>query len=150
MIYLERPPGFDTKLHVSSCYIQVGRVFLFLHRHPDIIEGGKWGIPAGKGEEEECALDAVMREVLQETGIRLTRNEVWYAATVFIRYPEFDFAYHMFWVRLVEKPEVVLNPKEGVDFRWITLDEALSLDLIRDEDGCIRIFQEFLAQKAVR
>lgn len=52
----------------------------------------------------------MIRELLEETSIE-ARNLI-YCRTVYVRYPEYDFEYHMFEEQLVEEPRIRLNPDE--------------------------------------
>ena len=64
-----------------------------------------------------------------------------YFGKVYIRYPEVDFLYHMYGYDFDELlSEVVINPDEHTEHRWIILAEALKLPLIRSEDECIYLF----------
>jgi len=136
-LVFEKPPeNFNPKVEVAACFIHVGDQVLFVKRHPSGSEPDKWGIPGGKLEKEETAHLAVRREVKEETGLELP-DAIKHLGTVYIRYPEVDFIYHMYSHHLPESFDVVIDPAEHVEYRWLTLKEALMLPLIRGEDECI-------------
>jgi len=137
-LVFEKPPeNFNPKVEVAACFITVKDNVLFIKRHAHCSEPNKWGIPGGKLEKDEAAHQAVVREIKEETGLHLPL-EVKHLGTVYIRYPEVDFIYHMYGHDLSDYPEqIVIDPQEHQEYRWMTLREALQLPLIRGEDECI-------------
>lgn len=141
MIYLDPPENFQPKFYVVSCFIEHDGKFLMLKRHPAKTEGGKWGTPGGKRDEGETEVEALVREIQEETGIVLSPDRIGNSYPVYERYPDYDFVYHMFASTLDDKPEVVLSPTEHTDHCWVTAEDALRMpDLLLDEDACIRQF----------
>lgn len=51
---------------------------------------GQWNLPSGKAEPGERATDAVIREAREEIGVRLTEDELTFAATVHCRNSDTD------------------------------------------------------------
>jgi len=139
MLYLNPPENFNPQFEVASCFIEQDGKILLLHRHDGKIGGNKWGSPAGKVEAGESPLQAIAREAKEETGLTLALERFQYFKKVFVRYPEFDFVFHIFSAKLEFSSEIKLN-KEHKDFIWATPASALRLDLILDEDACIKIF----------
>lgn len=138
IIFHAKPQDFDTSYEVAACYCEFKGKILFLFNNPNKPYGATWSIPGGKLEEGEKAVDGVIREIWEETKISLKKNEVTYLTTVYVRYPTFDFVYHMFATQLDNLPEeVVLNAKEHEAFQWMTLEEAFSKPLIPGEKECI-------------
>jgi mutator protein MutT len=135
LVFQKPPENFNPKIEVAACFITVGEDVLFVKQQPRK-EGGKWGIPGGKLEKGETAHQAAIREIKEETGLDLPQ-EIKHFGTVYIRYPEIDFIYHMYGHILTQIPEVVIDPREHEEYRWIRLEEALKLPLIPGEDECI-------------
>lgn len=52
----------------------------------------------------------MVRELLEETSIE-AKNLI-YNRTVYVRYPEYDFEYHMFEEKLTKKPQIKINSDE--------------------------------------
>jgi 8-oxo-dGTP pyrophosphatase MutT (NUDIX family) len=137
LVFEQPPENFNPKVEVSACFIHVGDNVLFVKRQPSSSVPSTWGIPGGKLEKGETAHQAALREIKEETGLDLP-HEIKHLGTVYIRYPEVDFIYHMYGHDLPEYPaEVVIDPNEHVEYRWLTLREALKLPLIPGEDECI-------------
>ena len=140
LVFQEPPVNYNPKVEVAACFITVAQNVLFMKRQPHKSEGNLWGIPGGKCKKDETAHQAVIREVSEETGINLTKESLKYFREVYIRYPEVDFTYHMFAYNLESYPaEIRIDSAEHTEYRWITLQEALKLPLIRGEDECIHL-----------
>ncbi len=97
-------------------------------------------MPGGKGDSDETPLQTAIRETLEETGIVLQKDNVEFLKTVYVRYPECDFVYHMFKSSLLQFPKnILLNPNEHTQYRLLTIDESLDFDLILGEHECIEL-----------
>ncbi len=136
-VFKEPPDNFSPRLEVAACFLTVDESVLFMKRQPYKSDGSLWGIPGGRFEKGETAHQAVVREIKEETGIDLPNETLKYFGKVYIRLPDVDFIYHMFAHELRETPEIQMDPVEHTEYRWITLEEALKLPLIRGEAECI-------------
>ncbi len=90
----------------------------------------KWGIPGGKIKSNEPAEEALRREILEETALKLTdiRFEL---VQDCIEPPEFYRKAHFLLLNYTATAvgtEVVLNDEAEL-YRWVSLDEALSMDI---------------------
>lgn len=138
MFFKTRPDNFNPALKISKCYVEHLGQILLLRRAPGKIEADKWGTPGGKIDRAESAREAMSRELLEETGIPASAESFKFLDTVFVRYPEFDFISHMFCLTVSIRPAVKINSREHVDYLWVKTQDALKLDLIKDEDACIK------------
>lgn len=90
-----------------------------------------WGIPGGKIELGEAAIDALRREILEETNLEV-KNIRFVMVQDCIRSKEFHREAHFVLLNYtcVAKGniEVKLND-EAHDFRWVSTDEAMTMDL---------------------
>ncbi len=139
MIYPEKPDNFNTRYEAVGCFCRCKEKFLMLKRQDNKPEGNKWGLPSGKIEPcDKSPLAAALREAWEETGLLLFNLQPF--SKVYVRYPDYDFTYHMFSAEL-EKPEnVIVMPTEHKSFYWARPHTALKMNLVRDLDACIRLF----------
>jgi 8-oxo-dGTP pyrophosphatase MutT (NUDIX family) len=140
MIYKEKPQTFNSKFEVISCFVEHGEEILLLHRQDHKPEGNTWGVPAGKIDVGEEPLEAMIRELREETRLKLDILQLFYFGKVFVKYTDYDFIYHIYHTQLEQKQEIIINPKEHKNFKWITPQKALGMNLIQDLDECIKLF----------
>ena len=142
MIYKERPQNFNPKFDVISCFVEYDREILLLHRQDHKPEGNTWGVPAGKVDTGESLLEAMTREIQEETGFVLPSSQLSYFGKVFVQYPDYDFVYHIYHTKLGLRKKVAINHKEHKNFKWVFPENALNMPLIQDLDACIKLFYE--------
>lgn len=141
MLFKKEPKNFAPKFEIVSCFCEHNGEILLLQRQNWKPQGGKWGVPAGKKDEvDKTALVAIIREVQEETGIKIDEGVLDYFNKVYVRYPDFDFTYHIFHTHLKERPEVKIRDNEHGGYCWITPKKALTADLIEDLDRCIELY----------
>ena len=90
-----------------------------------------WGIPGGKIKFGEQSVEALRREIKEETGLNIEEIQF-----VFVQdcihskefYRDAHFVLLNYTCRCVDNPHVQLND-EAQEFRWVSLDEALAMEL---------------------
>jgi len=142
MIYKNLPKKFNPRFEIVSCYVEHNGKILLLHRHGHKSEGNRWGVPGGKIDGGESELGAMVREIREETGLKLSPAQLEYLTTVYVKYPEYHFVYHMFRVKLDKREPVKISTYEHKDYRWVSPGNALKLNLVRELDRCIKMFYE--------
>lgn len=143
-VYKEPSVQFKPRIHVAALFIEHGNRILLLHRQEHKSQGNLWSIPGGKIDKGETPLQAVIREVKEETGYDFSKHPIENLGTVYIEYNDKDhFTYHMFRTKLVGDPsDVKINFLEHKGFTWVTPKDGLKLDLIQDEDACFKLIYE--------
>jgi mutator protein MutT len=138
---LDKPPAdFAPSGEAAGCYCEWDGKLLFVRRHPEKAFGNTWGIPGGKLEPTEDAQAAVMREVEEEVGIRLEAKRMVALGSIYMRLPQMDYTFHMFYQQLLEEPQLVLAEQEHLEARWVTPEQALQLPLIVGGVEALRYF----------
>jgi 8-oxo-dGTP pyrophosphatase MutT (NUDIX family) len=113
---------------------------LLVHRQDHKPQGNTWANVAGKVDSGETPLSALVREIEEEVGLKVTEGDCVYSEQFYVRHSGYDFIYHIYHLLLKERLVPVLNFDEHKDHKWITPQDALLLDLILDEDFCIKEF----------
>jgi 8-oxo-dGTP diphosphatase len=140
-------PNFKKKFDVVSVFIDHGGETLLLLRQDGKPQGNMWAMLGGKVDPGEELNEAIAREVFEEIGLSTSPTDYTHFESYYIRYPEYDFMYHVFHLPAgrhglpqKEKPILQVNAAEHKDFKWIRPADALKLKLIQDEDSCIKWF----------
>ena len=119
-----------SKLHIVAVngMIHRGGKFLIVKRNDEEIAfPGKWQIPGGKLEAEENCKDCLMREVMEETGLKV-KNLKLLKDYEFTR-PDGHHVVGIVFLCDWESGEVKLSDAH-TDFKWVTVEEAKEYDLI--------------------
>lgn len=140
MLHPSIPENFSPQFEVVSCFLEDKGKILLLHRREEKSEGGKWGLPAGKVEKDETQVEALCREVSEETGVTINPLQAKFLGTIAVTHGERDFLYHSFRVNLDHTPTVTINPIEHRDFIWQEISETFRYPLVTDLDECIRMY----------
>ena len=76
----------------------------------------------------------------EETGLDIPIENTEFFKTVYVKYPDYDFVYHIFHTKIKDKNEIKINTAEHKNAKWISPNESLLLPLIEDLDICIKLF----------
>lgn len=131
MIYRKAPDNFIPKFEIAIGILEVGGEVLLMKRGEHDEGGGKWDIPGGGLDDGEDALAAFTREFQEETGIVPAPGEAKFVGKFFVR-TDRDFVMNLFYLSRAERPEVVMDPGEHQDYRWVRPEDAAELDLLPD------------------
>lgn len=105
--------------HVAVCVIkdQHGH-FLIARRHADSHQGGLWEFPGGKIEKGESVLQALKRELYEETDLELI------SASPLIRiHHDYGDKLVLLDVWIIDEYTGLASGKEGQEIRWVKLNE---------------------------
>lgn len=129
-ISTERPDNFTPFGEVAAGYISCKNTFLLLKRHPDCSYGNQWCLPGGKIEPHETPIEGVTREIQEETGILLTQDSITSLGKLYVKRPDMEYIFHMFFTSISEQPSLIIDQKEHLEGKWVTYEEAVELPLI--------------------
>lgn len=140
MLYQDKPSDFNPRFEIAHCFCEHGGELLLLERQDAKSQGGKWGPPAGKLNPGENPKVAAIREVYEETAISLPQESPTHLATLYVRYPEHDFTFHVFKTVFGSRPPVSINTYEHKAYQWCTPQDAVAMNLVLDEREVVKQF----------
>ena len=142
MILKEVPDDFNPEIEVVGCYVMVGDSFLVLQRNNDKTHAATWGLPAGKVEPGETKKEAMVREVAEETGLKINEAKLDFIESVAVRHNGHDINFHMYRFNVISKPKVTLRINEHQNYKWVTINKLKELDCVHDLIECSEITLE--------
>ncbi len=139
MFYTSPDQNFSYDFQGAICFCEQDGKILALKRTPGCYEGGLWtAAPGGKLEKGETPLAGVLREVFEETSIRLDPEFVVWKGCYFFQFPDMEYGLHIFFSRLKELPRIVLNPKEHTESIWAFPSDVYKMPLMRGGKECLQ------------
>lgn len=116
-------------INIASCviYDEDGLVLL-LQRHSDDLGGGQWGFPGGRFEAGEDAEACVLREVYEETGVKLSDSKK--LGEHEIKMPHGSVHMTSFKAVVPGNVTIVLDPEEHHAYAWFNPAGLLDEDNI--------------------
>ncbi|WP_217214518.1 NUDIX domain-containing protein [Streptomyces sp. AC550_RSS872] len=113
---------------IVAVLLRAGRL-LAVRRGPAVARPGYWQPLSGKIEPGETQPEAVVREVREEVGLTVVPlAKVWESET-----DDGSFRLH-WWTANADTGDVVPDPDEVGEARWVTPEEFLSLDPVFEGD----------------
>lgn len=138
---LDHIPNFSGNAAAAICFIEADAKILLLKNNRELKEHPRdWGIPGGKLEKDELPLDAVQREIFEETSINIPKEKLEFLLKLFVRIPKFDYELYVYRTKLtngIKNIEIKLDAREHNDYVWKTVAEAMQMPLIYEDQGLI-------------
>jgi 8-oxo-dGTP pyrophosphatase MutT (NUDIX family) len=103
---------------------ELGEV-LCVSRKPDHTQ---WGLPGGKVEENESLVEAVMRELQEETGYELPMWKWLLNDTHNLVYAVYQYGYmnYTYYINPVYADKIIIKPEEGYLVEWRSWDDLIN------------------------
>ncbi len=124
------PVGFVSQGEVAGVWCRWKGKYLLLKRAAHKPQGESWGIPAGKLHEDEDPKAGALRELLEETGVELSDNQLSPVGSFYVEHPDLHFIFHIFFSKFDHEPELNIDMEAHTEAKWVTKEEALDLPLI--------------------
>lgn len=84
-----------------------------------------WEIPGGKRENNEDIVDALKREVKEETGLTINEYKLVYVSPIFENHPVLKPFLNIGYLCLVDNSDVVISD-EHIDYKWVSVEELVN------------------------
>ena len=127
-VFTSPPDSFNPTSTVVACFYQHQNEILLLKRKNNKSFGNMWGLPAGKVNKGESVHDATIRELNEESGIKITNPRL--LDTFYVRHHQSDFIYHLFHTETTEKQSVILSNTEHTEHQWISPWHTAHLNMV--------------------
>jgi 8-oxo-dGTP diphosphatase len=131
----------DSKIiPIAGCFIfnHSGHLLL-LRRHRKSLGGGQWGTPAGRIEFGESQTEAMLREIFEETGLKLDQAK--YLGDHLIKMPHGTVRMASFHTTVPDDTVITIDPGEHEEFAWFDPKKLLHQeDLLWGEPTMLRDF----------
>jgi 8-oxo-dGTP pyrophosphatase MutT (NUDIX family) len=126
---------YDWNMRVVGCFIKIDKEFLLLYRSSNSRDPNVWGLPSGKVDSNESDINAIIREVNEETGIALNPSDLnmlgEYEFITSLNEPSIFVAFE---INFDKKPHIKLNTQEHMGHMWVTPEQAgIMKDLIHGQ-----------------
>lgn len=122
--------NFQPKSNVSTVFLEAKHSLLLLKRSQSEQQPFKWGVPGGKINIGETPEEAILRELQEETQIKLSRCALQYFGCYYARSSICDYKLHIYQTRMTRFPPVILDPKEHSSYKWVSLNDFKRMPLL--------------------
>ena len=147
---------YDQRLSIATIVVVSGtiedREILLLQRAHNKEDGCLWGIPGGKIEDCESSIDAATRELAEETGIVLRKEDLYFFANYIVRREGYlTYENICFFTMPLKTRPIVRISIEHESYTWTRLADILdgggwSEKLIPGQLEAIRQYSQYSAK----
>jgi len=133
---------------VVTCFIDFSGKVLVLQRGRKDDQYGMWGIPGGKIDEGETPREALAREIFEETGIITNQNSFSFLNKALSK-NKYDgtYALYLYYLKIKHLPSILINNREHLNYKWVTLKEFESLNLLVSQGIAYKFVQDQVQKK---
>ncbi len=120
-----------------------GELEVLLIQHKN---GGHWAFPKGHVEKKETESETALREIREETGLKVKLDTDFRASVTYSPKPDVmkDVIY---FAAKAESDKPKAQPEEVLEIRWEQPDHALELVTYGNDKEILRSFLEYKAKK---
>lgn len=141
-IYFNEPKNFKPVKTAVGCYIQNDKnEILWLFRDKD----QKWCVPGGTLKDKETHLQAIRREVEEETGLKLDIKETDFYGTCYLVDKTFHLAWHIYaYKALAPLKPVLFEPDIHSKCEWMPLNRVKIKECMPGTEECLKFLKSVL------
>lgn len=140
--------SFDPNYVPTKSYALVGQKaivlnagkILILHREEKPGVESLWSLPGGGLDDGENPFEGIMREITEETQLRVTDLKPYFLKSY--KNKNNDFCVIVGYTCKADTPEKIKLNWEHSEFKWLSKDEAIKLNLTPDARTFLENFSE--------
>lgn len=95
----------------------------------DWIGTGSWSIPGGGLHVNENQVTGALRELKEETGLKLTPKELLKLGSIVIRNNGIKTSLIVYKAEFLKKPKIYINGTEIIDYKWVDSIELKKINI---------------------
>lgn len=141
MLLKDPPLNFSIKAEVVAVLPFIGDEVLLLQRLPTHPQANLWCPPGGKIHCNETIKNAAIRELFEETGIKVGEDLLIDLGKYYVRYPNGDFIFHLYKIQIKEKDIDIIQIRntEHQNFCLCPLTKIYDLPLTPGLEECFEL-----------
>ena len=89
-----------------------------------------WDIPGGSVEENELPREAALREAMEEVNQKIRIDKIIHEDSQFDTSKNTVFTRLVYEARIIEQRDILLDPEEHTDFKWISSLKDIESNLV--------------------
>lgn len=137
----ELEPQPQVGIIVRALIFHEGKILLVQRAQNDRWKPLHWELPGGKKDQGENEYEAVRRETLQETSLKIEpKYQIYQDQTVFTEGPRQGQRFCMVAFKAIVPTQEVALSEEHSAYMWVTLREALTQNLTPESKRIIETF----------
>lgn len=107
--------------------------FVILKRLSHKSNGGTWGLPAGKVEKGESQVEAIIRELYEETGFTAREEDLELIGDFEFGAGESSYNFSLFRIYVDSQVTIELEEDAHSEYKWVTAEDCYAKpNLIKD------------------